>query len=104
ERDWSYSSVVNENVQLAVSLDCQPNQIENVFPPFDVCACIGRLPARCCDAGCQSLKAIKASRSQYDLSPRSASRTAVASPIPLLAPVITTTLPLIPDMMFSFAF
>src|SRR6476469_6828393 len=34
---------------------------------------------------------------------RSASRSAVASPIPLLAPVITTTLSLIPDMMFSFA-
>jgi len=34
--------------------------------------------------------------------PRSASRSAVASPMPLLAPVITTTLPSVPDMKFSF--
>ena len=34
--------------------------------------------------------------------PRSASRSAVASPIPLLAPVIATTLPSIPDIKFSF--
>ena len=31
--------------------------------------------------------------------PRSASRSAVASPMPLLAPVIATTLPSIPDML-----
>lgn len=33
--------------------------------------------------------------------PRSASRSAVASPIPLLAPVIATTLPSVPGMNFS---
>jgi hypothetical protein len=32
--------------------------------------------------------------------PRAASKSAVASPMPLLAPVITTTLSLIPDMKF----
>jgi hypothetical protein len=35
--------------------------------------------------------------------PRSASRSAVASPIPLLAPVIATILPSIPDMRLSFS-
>src|SRR6266699_1646467 len=36
--------------------------------------------------------------------PRSASRSAVASPIPLLAPVIATTFPSVPDISFSFPF
>src|SRR4029078_4803393 len=67
KRDWRDSSVVDENVQLAVSLNCQPDKVGDVLPPLDVCACVDRLAARCCDASSDSVQAIRPTRFQYDL-------------------------------------
>ena len=43
--------------------------------------------------GCQQLEAIDAPRTQHELAPCAERSRAVASPSPLLAPVMTTTFP-----------
>jgi hypothetical protein len=92
--NWHSASIAEENVKPAVTLTCQLDEVGYVVTPFYVCACIGCLATRSRDTGSESLKAVQSARAEYDLrTARSAIRRAVASPIPLLAPVITTTLP-----------
>lgn len=63
---------------------------------FDDC-----LAARCRYAVSESLK-VRSRAPSTTFARRSASSSAVPSPIPLLAPVIMTTLSFVPDIMFSF--
>jgi hypothetical protein len=57
-----------------------------------------RLAARCRDTLRESLKGSNPRAPSTTPAPRSASKSVVALPMPLLAPVITTTLASIPDM------
>jgi hypothetical protein len=61
-------------------------------------------PSGSCDTTSERLEPIQSTRADYDLRAVRLPRTKfyVASPIPLLAPVITTTLSLIPGMRFAF--
>jgi hypothetical protein len=65
-----------------------------VFTPGDISAGPSGPAAGCCGAAGESLRAPQPSRAEHDLgpAPKSGERT-VASPIPLLSPVIETTLP-----------
>jgi hypothetical protein len=65
---------------------------------------IGDLAARSRDPTSESLQPIQSARAEYDLCAACLPRAKfyVASPIPLLAPVMTTTSSLIPCMKFCF--
>jgi hypothetical protein len=69
--------------------------------PSHVCARIRDLTTRCRDATSQNLKAIQSARAvRPSRRVLATCEVYVASPIPLLAPVMTTTLSLIPCMKF----
>ena len=85
--------VADEDVELAVALACQRDQAGEVLAPRHVRAAQAASPPAC------SMRAASASRRSgrrapsTTFAPRSASSSAVASPMPLLAPVMATTLP-----------
>src|SRR6266403_6390647 len=66
-RNWHNAGIAEENVELAVPLTCQLDEVGYVATPFHVCACIGGFAASIRDAGRQSFQAIQSPRAEYDL-------------------------------------
>jgi len=101
-RDRPNAGIVDENVKFAVSLTCHLIRAETSSRRLT------SVSAQDASPPAPAMRAARASRRSdprapgTTFAPRSASSSAVASPIPLLAPVIATTLPWIPDEVCIF--
>ena len=67
ERSWRNARVVDQNIELAVPLQGQLDEVGQVPAPLDVCRCVSRFAAGIRDARRQRLKAIRSARAKHDL-------------------------------------
>jgi hypothetical protein len=96
-RYWTDSGIVDDGVKLAAPVDRQCDKRFEIAPVTNVSHLEGGLAASGCTISsthaesASSLRALSTTKA-----PRSANSFAVARPIPLLAPVMATTLPSMP--------